>query len=73
MAQPAPTGWAGFFAQAVWNTLVGPRLFRSAEAGMAHWRKRNPTAGRFNACLARGAVLLAVAFGTLIVVVRHYA
>jgi hypothetical protein len=41
---------------------------------MAYWRqKRNPTRDQFNAYLARGALLLTVVFGTLVILARHYA
>ena len=40
---------------------------------MAHWRKQNPPASRFNAFLARGALLLTAVIGTLVIVAGHYA
>jgi hypothetical protein len=40
---------------------------------MAHRRKRNPTGSRFNAYLARCALLLAAVLGTLVIVARHLA
>jgi hypothetical protein len=45
----------------------------SEEIHMAHWRKPNPQAAQFKACLARYAILLSAVFGTLILFARHYA
>jgi len=38
---------------------------------MAHWRKRNPPASRFNAYLARWGFVFSVLLGTLLVLSIH--
>ena len=40
---------------------------------MAHWRKQNPSASKFNGFLTRGALLLTAVLGTLVIVAGHYA
>ena len=65
-------------AEAVSLSLRGTAIFRrdyfaGGRTDMAHWRKRNPTAIRFNSYLARGALLLTVVLGTLVIIARHYA
>jgi hypothetical protein len=36
------------------------------EAGMSHWRKRNPPASQFNASMARWSIAFSIVFGTLV-------
>jgi hypothetical protein len=42
-------------------------LLQTTDAGMSHWRKRNPSARWFNAALARWSVVFSVIFATLVV------
>jgi hypothetical protein len=41
------------------------------EAGMSHWRKRNPPAARFNAYLSGWAIAFTALLGTLLMLSLH--
>jgi hypothetical protein len=70
-ASVAPPRWGRFSVQSQWEPSAINQLILLQEAAMAHWRKRNPPASRFNAYLAGWAFTLSVVLGTLVVLSLH--
>jgi hypothetical protein len=55
-----------------WNLQPIPNLScYNEEAGMSHWRKRNPPASQFNASLAGWSIAFSVFIGALVVLSLH--
>jgi hypothetical protein len=68
---PGRTG--RFFVQINPEPATSPEIVSSqtTEAGMSHWRKRNPPASQFNASLAGWSIAFSVFIGALVVLSLH--
>jgi hypothetical protein len=65
--------WGRFFVQDG-SEQVAHRLtylLQARRPEMAHWRKRNPPASRFNAYLTGWAVAISVLLGAMLLLSRH--
>jgi hypothetical protein len=60
-----------FLCAVIWNSSAGLPLSAVQEADMARWRKRNPTAARFNAQLTGWALAFSALAGILLALSIH--
>jgi hypothetical protein len=69
-----PPRWGRFFVQRRIGTANRPSAYFAIgqrRLGVAHWRKRNPPASRFNRYLAGWAFTVSVVLGTLVILSWH--